>query len=126
MDLKDEDLVRFLADKEVINILLLGLPKEVYKTVDATKSENKVWEEVIRHMEGSEVGSNIRRLSFFRNLINSHPFYGNLIITNIRYTTLLNKLARNGFVKRPIESNIKFLNHLRPGRKHYVSIFKKT
>ncbi|GJV60876.1 hypothetical protein Tco_1466976 [Tanacetum coccineum] len=36
-NLKDEDLVRFLADKEAINILLLGLPDEVYQTVDAAK-----------------------------------------------------------------------------------------
>ncbi|GKA71756.1 hypothetical protein Tco_0777895 [Tanacetum coccineum] len=75
-----------LKDKEAINIILLRLPDEVYMTVDAAKSANEFT---------SIPGETIKM------------YY-------IIYTTQINKFAWNGFDKRPIEANIKFLNHLQP------------
>nr|GEW27105.1 hypothetical protein [Tanacetum cinerariifolium] len=63
--------------KEAINILLLGLPDDVYKTVDATKSANPIWEKVRRWMEGSDVGKQDKKTTIFGSLISSHPFQGN-------------------------------------------------
>ncbi|GJS09021.1 hypothetical protein Tco_0365817 [Tanacetum coccineum] len=36
------------------------------------------------------------------------------------------RATRNGFDKRPIETNIKFLNHIQQQWRHFVSIVKKT
>ncbi|GKD32563.1 hypothetical protein Tco_1248072, partial [Tanacetum coccineum] len=43
----------------------------------------------------------------------------------IRYATLINKLARNEFDKRSIETNIKLLNHLQSKCRRFISIVKQ-
>ncbi|GKB78447.1 hypothetical protein Tco_0945342 [Tanacetum coccineum] len=42
VDLNDQNLFRYFTNKEGINILLLGLPDEIYQTVDAAKSANEI------------------------------------------------------------------------------------
>ncbi|GJR70633.1 hypothetical protein Tco_0016698 [Tanacetum coccineum] len=114
-DLKDEDLIRYLSNKEAINILLFGSPDEVYKTVDASKSANKVWEKVRRQMVNLEVWKQDKKTIILWEFDWFTFIPGESLESYyIKYTTLLNKLARNEFEKRPIESNIKFLNYLQP------------
>lgn len=55
-DLNAEELALYRADRKARNLILLGLPDEVYSSVDSFTTTKAMWKVIERLMQGIEVG----------------------------------------------------------------------
>nr|GEU29867.1 hypothetical protein [Tanacetum cinerariifolium] len=96
-ELTETDIKRMDADDQAIQTILLGLPKDVYATVDSCETAKDIWEH-----KGNQL-----------NLIH-------------HFIKLMNDLKRNKPFSENIASNLKFLNNLQPEWKRHVTIVRQT
>ncbi|GJS82449.1 copia protein [Tanacetum coccineum] len=54
-DLKDDEKKRFKAEIDAINTFLLGIPNDIYNSVDACKTAQAMWLWVKRRMQGTDL-----------------------------------------------------------------------
>ncbi|GKF17086.1 hypothetical protein Tco_0062004, partial [Tanacetum coccineum] len=54
-DLSPKDKERYNADIRAINILLQGLPKDIYSLINHYTDEKDIWDNVKMLLEGSEL-----------------------------------------------------------------------
>nr|GEU75310.1 hypothetical protein [Tanacetum cinerariifolium] len=100
-ELTENDIKRMDADDQVIQTILLGLPEDVYATVDSCRLFNE-WEKFM-----STDGESIE--SYYH-----------------QFMKLMNDLKRNKHFPENIASNLKFLNNLQPEWKRHVTIVLRT
>ncbi|GJU46039.1 hypothetical protein Tco_1203305 [Tanacetum coccineum] len=91
-DLKGDDLLLHDAEMEVMNMILLSIPNEIYNSVDACTSAKDMWKRV-------------------------EP----LVSVYNRFAQLMNDLERNNMNFPTVTINIKFLNSLQPEWLKYVT-----
>ncbi|GKE04255.1 hypothetical protein Tco_1396273, partial [Tanacetum coccineum] len=65
-DLIGDDLKQYEADIEVMNLILISIPNDIYNSVDACQNARDMWDMVKRLMQGTEL-SDIDRESQFNN-----------------------------------------------------------
>ncbi|KAJ9558506.1 hypothetical protein OSB04_013120 [Centaurea solstitialis] len=94
-DMTVEEKNRHKADKLAKSFMLLGLPNDIYFTIDSHNSTGKeMWDQIEKQMLGTSVGTQM-------------------------------KLRKNGITKTKIENNVKFLTNLQPVWKIYSnSVFQ--
>ncbi|KAJ9549049.1 hypothetical protein OSB04_021592 [Centaurea solstitialis] len=97
-DMTVEEKNRHKADKLAKSFMLLGLPNDIYFTIDSHNSTGKeMWDQIEKQMLGYKCW----------------------------FCNLLNELRKNGITKTKIENNVKFLTNLQPVWKLYSnSIFQ--
>ncbi|GKE87694.1 hypothetical protein Tco_1565169 [Tanacetum coccineum] len=90
------------ADDQAIQIILIGLPKDIYAAVDSCKATQEIWLGLLLLM-------------------------GNLLsLTIIAFSKLMNDFKRNKHFPEKIASNLKFLNNLQPEWRRHVTIVHQT
>ncbi|GJY87593.1 retrovirus-related pol polyprotein from transposon TNT 1-94 [Tanacetum coccineum] len=52
-DLQDDALLHYDAEMELMNLILLSIPNEIYNSVDACTTANEIWKRVERLMRGT-------------------------------------------------------------------------
>nr|GFD52704.1 ribonuclease H-like domain-containing protein [Tanacetum cinerariifolium] len=55
-DETDKELKQIEADDQSIQTILLGLPEDIYATVDSCKTAQEIWLRVQQMMKGSDIG----------------------------------------------------------------------
>nr|GEY80448.1 integrase, catalytic region, zinc finger, CCHC-type, peptidase aspartic, catalytic [Tanacetum cinerariifolium] len=55
-ELIENDIKQMDADDQAIQTILLGLPEDVYATVDSCETAKEIWERVRQMMKGSDIG----------------------------------------------------------------------
>nr|GEZ21907.1 hypothetical protein [Tanacetum cinerariifolium] len=55
-ELSDKELKQIEADDQAIQTILLGLPKDIYATVDSYETAQEIWLRVQQIMKGSDIG----------------------------------------------------------------------
>ncbi|KAJ9548857.1 hypothetical protein OSB04_021400 [Centaurea solstitialis] len=126
-DMTVEEKNRHKADKLAKSFMLLGLPNDIYFTIDSHNSTGKeMWDQSEKQMLGTSVGTQmkvtniIKRYEQFKARENEK-----LDDTYERFCNLLNELRNNGITKTKIENNVKFLTNLQPVWKLYSnSVFQ--
>nr|GFD51202.1 ribonuclease H-like domain-containing protein [Tanacetum cinerariifolium] len=55
-ELSEKELKQIEADDQAIHNILLGLPEDIYATVDSCETAQEIWLRVQQIMKGSEIG----------------------------------------------------------------------
>nr|GEX17666.1 hypothetical protein [Tanacetum cinerariifolium] len=97
-DLTSEERDRYNADIRAINILLQGLPKDIYTLINHYTDAKDIWDNVKMLLKGSELTKEDRESQLFAKLIND--------MRNIKMT--MSKLQLNS----------KFVNNMLPNGQH--------
>ncbi|GKC91562.1 integrase, catalytic region, zinc finger, CCHC-type containing protein [Tanacetum coccineum] len=114
-DLEGDDLLLHDAEMEVMNMILLSIPNEIYNSVDACTSAKDMWKRVERLMRGT-IQNKVDRETRFTNEFDqfvAEPGEALVSVYN-RFAQLMNDLERNNMNFPTVTINTKFLNSLQP------------
>ncbi|GJR42080.1 hypothetical protein Tco_1310183 [Tanacetum coccineum] len=121
-DLEGDDLLLHDAKIEVMNMILLSIPNEIYNSVDACTSAKEMWKRVERLMRGTiqnKVDRETRFINEFDQFV-AEPGEA-LVSVYTRFAQLMNDLERNNMNFPTVTINTKFLNSLQPEWLKYVT-----
>ncbi|GJU50925.1 retrovirus-related pol polyprotein from transposon TNT 1-94 [Tanacetum coccineum] len=121
-DLEGDDLLLHDAEMEVMNMILLSIPNEIYNSVDACTSAKDMWKRVERLMRGT-IQNKVDRETRFTNEFDqfvAEPGEALVSVYN-RFAQLMNDLERNNMNFPTVTINTKFLNSLQPEWLKYVT-----
>ncbi|GJX85540.1 hypothetical protein Tco_0336314 [Tanacetum coccineum] len=114
-DLQGDDLLYYDAEMELINMILLSIPNEIYNSVDSCKTAKEIWARVERLIRGTiqkQVDRETRFTNEFDQFI-AEPGESLVSVYN-RFAQLMNDLERNNMKFPTVSVNTKFLNSLQP------------
>ncbi|GJX22036.1 integrase, catalytic region, zinc finger, CCHC-type containing protein [Tanacetum coccineum] len=121
-DLEGDDLLLHDAEMEVMNMILLSIPNEIYNSVDACTSAKDMWKRVERLMRGT-IQNKVNRETRFTNEFNQFVAKPGEALVSVynRFAQLMNDLERNNMNFPTLTINTKFLNSLQPKWLKYVT-----
>ncbi|GJV28198.1 hypothetical protein Tco_1384646 [Tanacetum coccineum] len=114
-DLTGNDKLRYEADIDTMNWILLGIPNDIYNSVDACQNAKAMWNQVKRLIQGTDLSLQER----YSRLMNEFDKFSaedgeSLESVYERFSTLMNNMERNKLLPDKIATNAKFLNSLQP------------
>ncbi|GJR90714.1 putative reverse transcriptase domain-containing protein [Tanacetum coccineum] len=121
-DLQGDDLLYYDAEMELMNMILLSIPNEIYNSVDSCKTAKEMWVRVERLMRGT-IQNQVDRETRFTNEFDqfvAEPGESLVSVYN-RFAQLMNDLERNNMKFPTVSVNTKFLNSLQPEWLKYVT-----
>ncbi|GJS05557.1 integrase, catalytic region, zinc finger, CCHC-type containing protein [Tanacetum coccineum] len=121
-DLEGDDLLYYDAEMEVMNMILLSIPNEIYNSVDSCTSAKDMWKRVERLMRGT-IQNQVDRETHFTNEFDqfvAEPGESLVSVYN-HFAQLMNDLERNNMKFPSVSINTKFLNSLHPEWLKYVT-----
>ncbi|GJV58614.1 integrase, catalytic region, zinc finger, CCHC-type containing protein [Tanacetum coccineum] len=121
-DLEGDDLLLYDAEMELMNMILLSIPNEIYNSVDACTSAKDMWKRVERLMRGT-IQNRVDRETRFTNEFDqfvAEPGEALVSVYN-HFAQLMNDLERNNMNFPTVTINTKFLNSLQPEWLKYVT-----
>ncbi|GKA68835.1 hypothetical protein Tco_0768752 [Tanacetum coccineum] len=95
-DLQGDALFHYDAEMELMNLILLSIPKDIYNFVDACTSAKDMWKRVERLMRGT-IQNKVDRETRFTNEFDqfvAEPWEALVLVYN-RFAQLMNDLERN-------------------------------
>ncbi|GJW70059.1 hypothetical protein Tco_0126976 [Tanacetum coccineum] len=114
-DLTPEEKLRKSFDIKATNIILLGLPVDIYTLVNHHKTAKEIWDRVKKLMEGTELTLQERESKLYDDFDRFRSEKGEPIhLYYLRYVKLINDMNIIGMTMTPIQINTKFVNHLLP------------
>ncbi|GJS70896.1 hypothetical protein Tco_0703737 [Tanacetum coccineum] len=112
-ELTDVENIHEFCDLEATNIVLQGLPQDIYNLVNHHEEAKDIWDRVKLLIEGPEILLQERESKLYdefgmftsvpRETI--HSYY-------LRFAQLINNMHSIRMTMRPIQVNTKFINHL--------------
>ncbi|GKD69350.1 hypothetical protein Tco_1323440, partial [Tanacetum coccineum] len=117
--LEGDDLLLYDAEMELMNMILLSIPNEIYNSVDACTSAKDMWKRVERQMRGA-IQNRVDRETRFMNEFVAEPGESLVSVYN-RFAQLMIDLERNNINFPTVIINTKFLNSLQPEWLKYVT-----
>ncbi|GKD15958.1 hypothetical protein Tco_1205116 [Tanacetum coccineum] len=103
------------VDDQAIQIILIGLPKDIYAAVDSCETTQEIWLGVQQMMKGSDIGIQDKKAKLFNKWERFTSTDGEFIKSYYhRFSKLMNDFKRNKHFPKKIASNLKFLNNLQP------------
>nr|GEZ81829.1 hypothetical protein [Tanacetum cinerariifolium] len=122
-ELSDKELKQIEVDDQAIQTIFLGLPEDIYATVDSCETAQKIWLRVRQMMKGSDIGIQEKKAKLFNEWERFTSNEGESIESYYhRFLQLINDLKRNKHFPEKIASNMKFLNNLQPECSRHVTI----
>ncbi|GKF64119.1 hypothetical protein Tco_0187567, partial [Tanacetum coccineum] len=115
------------AEMELMNLILLSIPNDIYNSVDACTSSKDMWKRVERLMRGT-IQNKVDRETRFTNKFDqfvAEPGEALVSIYN-RFAQLMNNLERNDMHFLIVTINTKFLNSVQPEWLKYVTQVRLT
>nr|GEW03872.1 hypothetical protein [Tanacetum cinerariifolium] len=112
-DLQGDALLHYDAKIELMNLILLLIPNDIYNSVDACTSAMDMWKKVERLMRGT-IQNKVDRETYFTNKFDqfvAEPREALISIYN-QFAQLMNDLERNDMHFPIVTINTKFLNSL--------------
>ncbi|GKB68480.1 ribonuclease H-like domain-containing protein, partial [Tanacetum coccineum] len=106
-DLEGDDLLLHDAEMEVMNMILLSIPNEIYNSVDACTLAKDMWKRVERLMRGT-IQNKVDRETRFTNEFVAETGEALVYVYN-HFAQLMNDLKRNNMNFPTVTINTKFL-----------------
>ncbi|GKD17514.1 hypothetical protein Tco_1206672, partial [Tanacetum coccineum] len=126
-ELTEKKLKQVEADDQAIQTILLGLPEDIYATVDSCETAQEIWLHVQQMMKGFDIGIQEKKAKLFNEWERFTYSDGELIESYYHhFSKLMNDFKRNKHFPEKIASNLKFLNNLQPEWSRHVTIFHQT
>ncbi|GJS49226.1 hypothetical protein Tco_0599347 [Tanacetum coccineum] len=124
-DLSLEEKDRFKADIRATNILLQGLPKDIYTLINHYTDAKDIWDNVKMLLEGSELTKDDREsqlndeFEHFRQNKGEtiHDYY-------VRFTKLINDMRNIKITMPKMQLNSKFVNNMLPEWGRFMTAVK--
>ncbi|GJS64046.1 retrovirus-related pol polyprotein from transposon TNT 1-94 [Tanacetum coccineum] len=124
-DLSPEDKERYNADIRATNILLQGLPKDIYTLINHYTDAKDIWDNVKMLLEGSELTKEDRESQLYDEF---EPFRQNKGETiheyYVRFTKLINDMRNIKMTMPRMQLNSKFVNNMLPEWGRFVTAVK--
>ena len=124
-ELDATELLRDSCDNSAINIILQGVPPEIYDLVSQHKSAKEVWEKIELLMQGTSLSKQERECRLYDEFERFTFQKGETLqIYYKRFTSLLNKMSTHKMKLENFQVNTKFLNNLPSEWGRYVTDVK--
>ncbi|GJZ87598.1 hypothetical protein Tco_0659208 [Tanacetum coccineum] len=114
-ELTEKKLKQVEADDQAIQTILLGLPEDIYATVDSCETAQEIWLHVQQMMKGFDIGIQEKKAKLFNEWERFTYSDGELIESYYHhFSKLMNDFKRNKHFPEKIASNLKLhsLEHL--------------
>ncbi|GJX52589.1 hypothetical protein Tco_0280958 [Tanacetum coccineum] len=101
------------ANDQAIQIILMGLPEDIYAALDSCETAQEIWLRVQQMMKGSNIGIQDKKAKLFNEWERFTSTDGKSIESYYhRFSKLIIDFKRNKHFSEKIASNLKFLNNL--------------
>ncbi|GJU91871.1 hypothetical protein Tco_1304294 [Tanacetum coccineum] len=113
--LTDAEKIHEACDIKATNIVLQGLPQDIYNLVNHYKESKDTWDRVKLLIEGSEISLQERESKLYDEFDMFTSMPGEIINSYyLRFAQLKNDMHSIRMTIKPIQINTKFVNHLQP------------
>ncbi|GJX82006.1 retrovirus-related pol polyprotein from transposon TNT 1-94 [Tanacetum coccineum] len=121
-DLQGDVLLLYDAEIELMNLILLSIPNDIYNSVDAFTSAKDMWKRVERLMRET-IQNKVDRETRFTNEFDQFVVEPGEALVSVynSFAQLMNDLDRNDMHFPTVTINTKFLNSLQPEWLKYVT-----
>lgn len=124
-DLSDEEKKRYDADIRASNIVIQGLPKDVYKLINFNTDAKAVWDNVKMLLAGSELTKEDRESQLYDEFEHFKMNPGESITDYyVRFHKLVNDMRAIKMTMPNIQLNSKFVNNMAPEWDRFVTAVK--
>ncbi|GJX10844.1 hypothetical protein Tco_0200703 [Tanacetum coccineum] len=112
-DLSPEDKERYNADIRATNILLQGLPKDIYSLINHYTDAKDIWDNVKMLLEGSKLTKEDRESQLYDDFEHFRQHKGETIPDyNVRFAKLINDMRNIKMTMSRMQLNSKFVNNM--------------
>ncbi|GJU40465.1 hypothetical protein Tco_1193422 [Tanacetum coccineum] len=112
-DLSPKDKDRYNADIRATNILLQGLPKDIYTFINHYTDAKDIWDNVKRLLEGSELTKEDRESQLYDDFEHFRQNKGETIYDYyVRFAKLINDMRNIKMTMSRMHLNLKFVNNM--------------
>ncbi|GKB66082.1 hypothetical protein Tco_0927494 [Tanacetum coccineum] len=124
-DLNDNDKKRFDADVRATNIVLQGLPKDIYKLINHNIEAKAIWDNVKMLLAGSELTKEDKESQLYDEFERFKMLPGeNINEYYVRFHKLVNDMRNIKMTMPNIQLNSKFVNNMSPEWDRFVTVVK--
>ena len=124
-DLNDVEKKRYDADIRASNIVIQGLPKDVYKLINFNTEAKAVWDNVKMLLSGSELTKEDRESQLYDEFEHFKMNPGeNITDYYVRFHKLVNDMRMIRMTMPNIQLNSKFVNNMSPEWDRFVTAVK--
>ncbi|GJS62384.1 hypothetical protein Tco_0657168 [Tanacetum coccineum] len=114
-DLLAEEKERYKADIRATNILLQGIPKDIYSLINHCTDAKDIWENMKMILEGSELTKGDRESQLYDEFEHFHQIKGETIKGYyVRFMKLINDMRNIKMTMPRMQLNSKFVNNMLP------------
>nr|GEY69194.1 retrovirus-related Pol polyprotein from transposon TNT 1-94 [Tanacetum cinerariifolium] len=116
---------RYNADIRAINILLQGLPKDIYTLINYYTDAKDIWDNVKMLLEGSELTKEDRESQLYDDFKHFQQHKGKSIHDYyVRFAKLINDMRNIKMTMSRLQLNSKFVNNMLPEWGRFVTAVK--
>ncbi|GJZ57511.1 hypothetical protein Tco_0613005 [Tanacetum coccineum] len=124
-NLTPEEKERFKVDIRAMNIILQGLPKDIYTLINHYTDAKDIWDNVKMLLEGSELTKDERESQLYDDFEHFHQNKGESIYKYyVRFTKLINDMRNIKMTMPKMQLNLKFMNNMLPAWGRFVTAVK--
>nr|GEY11657.1 putative zinc finger, CCHC-type [Tanacetum cinerariifolium] len=123
-DLTPKEKDRYNADIRATNILLQGLPKDIYTLINHYTDAKDIWDNVKMLLEGSELTKEDRESQLYDDFEHFLQHKGESIHDYVRFAKLINNMRNIKMTMSQMQLNSKFLNNMLPEWGRFVTDVK--
>ncbi|GJR58990.1 hypothetical protein Tco_1501152 [Tanacetum coccineum] len=124
-DLSPEDKERYNANIRATNILLQGLPKDIYSLINHYTDAKDIWDNVKMLLEGSELTKEDRESQLYDDFEHFRQHKGDTIYDYyVRFAKLINDMRNIKMTMSRMQLNSKFVNNMLPEWGRFVIAMK--
>ncbi|GKA66342.1 hypothetical protein Tco_0766150 [Tanacetum coccineum] len=115
MNMTPENRAHFESEKEVIHLILTGFGAEIYSTVNACETAQKMWEAIKRLQQGKSLNIQDVKTNLFWEFGQFTSHDGETIESYYtRFYKMMNEMIRNNLTVATMQVNVQFLQQLQP------------
>nr|GFA18884.1 hypothetical protein [Tanacetum cinerariifolium] len=124
-DLTSEEKDRYNADIQATNILLQGLPKDIYTLINHYTDAKDIWDNVKMLLEGSELTKEDQESQLYDDFEHFQQHKGESIRDYyVRFAKLINDMRNIKMTMSRLQLNSKYVNNMLPEWGRFVTAVK--
>ncbi|GKA51078.1 hypothetical protein Tco_0744274 [Tanacetum coccineum] len=126
-DLSPQEKLRYDSDIKAVNMLLLGLPVDIYTLINHYHTAKEIWDRVKELMEGTYMTKQERESMLYDEFDKFTSEPGESIHSYyMRYDKLINDMKMIPMSMSNMKINTKFVNHLQPEWSRFITAAKQA
>ncbi|GJV78385.1 hypothetical protein Tco_1509969 [Tanacetum coccineum] len=126
-DLVRDDKLHYENDIKAINILILGLPFDIYTLINHYQTAKEIWDRVKELIEGTKMTKQECKSMLYDKFDKFTPELGESVHSYYpRFAKLINDMNMIPMSMTLMQINTKFVNHLQPKLSRFVLETRKV